>query len=188
MVSVSGEDEPLSAENSWSLVILGVGAAASVYIILGVFWLRFNRMKPPLYQIMAPDALVVLFWPLGFYHAHLKRYWTQDRFSISGPEACEAGIESLGFDQKFTSRSRITVKSWKEAVSRAQNLASILNHPVYITDSAKYDRSILGEYWNRLYCVEASGEIRIISIIPPRVIKKGMPETTRQDSTGQRSR
>lgn len=165
-----GEYGPLSAERKWQFTI-AVGAGLSTYIICGLFWLRFNKKKPAPYQIMASDAVVFLLWPLGFYNAHLRQYWAQDRFRISGPEA-KMGIESLGFIQKFGSHSRITVKSWKEAVSRAQNLASTLNYSVYITDSAKYDKDILGGYWNRLYCVEASGEVRIISVSPSRVIKK----------------
>ncbi|MDO8355531.1 MAG: tetratricopeptide repeat protein [Nitrospirota bacterium] len=182
-VTASGEYGPLSAERRWQLAIFVVGAGISTYIICGLFWLRFNKKKPAPYQIMASDAVVILLWPLGFYNAHLRKYWAQDRFRISDPEA-KTGIESVGFIQKFGSHSRITVKSWKEALSRAQNLASTLNHSVYITDSAKYDNDILGGYWNRLYCVEASGEVRIISVSPSRVIRKCKPEKTRQDSSG----
>ena len=181
MVSVSREDEPLSGENRWRLLILGAGAAASVYMILGGVWLRFNRMKPAIYHIMAPDALVILLWPLGFYHAHLKRYWAHDRFSIWYPVKGETSGQIPPDDQ-------ISVKTWKEALSRALTLASQLNQAVCIIDRAKFDKNLLGEYWNRMYGVEASGQVKISSVFPPRIIKKGMPEKTTHDSIRNQAR
>lgn len=133
----------------------------STYLICGLFWVRLNRKKPPHRQIMASNAVILLLWPLGFFHAHLQPYWAKNRFTISAFDPPKTGIASLGLVPKLA-HTRIDVRTLKEALSRAENLAASTNENVSIADSAKYDKNFLGEYWNRI-CFAVFAQKKLMS-------------------------
>lgn len=136
------------------------------YLVCGFFWARYNRKRPALYQIMAPDFLVILLWPLGFYRTYLRSFWHPQRFLVctNPPEEYYPYEQRSKYERHFSSRSR--------ALAYALQAAKEEGRRIVISDLARLD-NFLGNLVHRMYWVEPSGEVAIASHFPrKRIIRK----------------
>jgi hypothetical protein len=85
------------------IVVLGV------YLVCGVRRVRYNRRKPVLNQIMAPDFLVMLLWPVGLYRIYLsmpERFWVD----TDSPE------EVSNYSNEHLAKVMKPFSSWSQAL------------------------------------------------------------------------
>src|SRR4029077_12264623 len=130
-----------------------------------------QQKKPVLNQIMAPDFLVMLFWPVGFYRSYLSEFWHSERFWVhtDSPE------EVSNYSNEHLAKIRKPFSSWSHALTYALQAAKEKRHSVAIFDRARFDKNFCGELWQRMYNVEPSGEVCISSKFRRRVIRKADP-------------
>lgn len=140
-------------------------AVLGVYLVCGALWARYNRRKPLLYQIMAPDFLVVLLWPVSFYRSYLsmpERFWVH----TDSPE------EVSNYSNEHLAKAMKPFSSWSHALTYALQAAKEKGHSVIICDHARYEKVFSGRLRQRMYYVEPSGEVCISPMLRRRVIRK----------------
>lgn len=150
------------------LVIVAVG----IYLVCGVLWVRYNRRKPVLNQIIAPDFLILLSWPEGFYRTYLSR---PERFWVH----TDSVEEVSNYSSEHLVKAIKPFSSWSHALTYALQAAKEKGHSVGICDHARFDKNFSsGELWQRRYIIEPSGEVCISSKFRRRIIRKADPIPT----------
>lgn len=51
------------------------------YFAVGLIWHYRNRLRAPLFQIMAAPVFIVLLWPISLY-LEIKKLWSAKRFRV----------------------------------------------------------------------------------------------------------
>lgn len=121
------------------------------YFAIGLIWYFRNRLRAPLFQIMAAPALMVLLWPI-FLYSEILTLWSAKRFRVGfAAYDSEQPLSMEIPEYKFFA-------SWADAIVFAKDLTRSSGRKVTIHDEARYDQGLSG-YSPRYVTLTPAGEV-----------------------------